>query len=136
MISHGKGIEETGKREERIYTLPCSSLDVKISPNLEDFSLGDIEDSLYLMADGIERASSIVCQLAGDAKIALQAGKRGSSEDATLKRHSLVCDSSRLLPLVETQLDALRMTGGVLAEVVKQMREDHPIAIPGERGSR
>ena len=136
MISHGKGLEETGKREERIYTLPCSFLGVKISPNLEDFSLENLEDSLYLMADTIERVLFIVCQLAGDAEIALQAGKRGSSEDAILQRYSLACDSSRLLPLVETQLDALRMTGRVLAEVVRQMRKDHPIAIPGERGSR
>lgn len=136
MISHGKGVEGTGKREERIYTLPCSFLGVKISPNLEDFSLEDLEDSLYLMAGSIERVLSIVSLLAGDAEIALHAGKCGSSDDAILRRYNLVCDSSRLLPLVETQLGALRMTGRVLAEVVKQMREDHPIAIPGERGSR
>lgn len=136
MISHGKGLEGTGKREERFYTLPCSILGVKISPNLEDFSLADIEDSLCLMVDAIERACSVVYQLARDADTALHAGKRGSSEEAVLQRHSLVLDSSRLLPLVETQLDALIMAGRVLAEGVGQMGKDHPIAIPGERGSR
>jgi len=128
MISQGKGIEKTV--EEETYRIPGSLIDVKATPNLKEFSLIYIEDSLNLMTGTIERVLSIIGKLASDAEGIFEAAKLGYSyEKAVQKRDDLVCDSSLYLPLVETQLDALKITGSFLAQGIRQMRETHPVPV-------
>ncbi len=125
MISHGIPLSRS------IGNLPFSPVNIALHACFEQFTVGDCLDTFGLFEDALSLIEGVVSDLRNKANNAGDRGRK-TDEQYALARYGLIRDAEALLPLIQTQLEAMRMTAKAMTVLLGETDISIEM-IPGER---
>lgn len=119
--------------DRSIGTVPFSSFRVGLLPHFEDFSFEEIRDTFEYMAEVLTHLENVVWKLREKSDGVILRQHQIPLSEARAENEGFVRDCNSILPLIQTQVNALTMTARALAEGIDEKKVCPGIVVPGER---